>query len=363
MTGTGNGLAVRNGAAPAQQPSAALELRSGQTMWTKDQHAALVAMGIPREASSAELGVFLHQCQRTGLDPFSKQIYLIYRQSYENGRTVNKPTTQVGIDGFRVIRDRIARRDGVAVEYDETYWYSPDGQVHDMWLWDEPPAACKFTVLVDGRRFPAKLRFNEYAQRKKDGALNKMWTEKPAHMIEKCAEAEALRRAFPNDMAGVMLEDAAPLPEDMPAPAPQRVTAEQARARTQTVTATVETVTTDVPPAQAAATPEAAGSASPVAGAGGTPRGQQKASTGQVGLIQRQFERLHMGGDNQRDARLRVVSRLAGRAVESSKDLTPDEARKVRDTLEGLPDGEWTEDSLLGELAMADDPREDGEQA
>jgi phage recombination protein Bet len=231
MTGTGNAIATRpNGGMAAHQPSAALELRPGQAMWTKDQHAALVAMGIPRQASSAELGVFLHQCQRTGLDPFSKQIYLIYRPAFEEGKNIMKPTTQVGIDGFRVIRDRIARRDGLRVEYEDTTWYGSDGTPCDVWLWDEPPAACKVTVVVDGRRFPAVLRFSEYAQKKKGGELNKMWTEKPAHMIEKCCEADALRKAFPNDMAGVILEDAAPLADDAPPP-PPRVTSEQARAR------------------------------------------------------------------------------------------------------------------------------------
>lgn len=332
MSGTANGLAVRQGSAPAQQQSAALELRSGQTMWTKDQHAALVAMGIPREASSAELGVFLHQCQRTGLDPFSKQIYLIYRPGYENNRPVMKPTTQVGIDGFRVIRDRIARRDGLSVEYADTLWYTADGTACDVWLWDEPPAACKFTVLVDGRRFPATLRFGEYVQRKKDGAVNKMWTEKAAHMIEKCAEADALRRAFPNDMAGVMLEDSAPLPEDVPEPQRQRVSAEQARARApQPVTAVV--VTEDVPPAsgQPATPTPAAASETPAEPAGGT-RPPQPASSGQVGMIRKKFAALYPGeeADEDRYRRLARTAQLAGTDyLATTKELTADEAARV----------------------------------
>jgi phage recombination protein Bet len=225
-------LATRSSAPQraAAQQSAALALRAGQTMWDKNQHAALVAMGIPKEASSAELGVFLHQCQRTGLDPFARQIYLIYRPSNENGKFVSKPTTQTGIDGYRLIRDRIAKRDGVRVEYEDTVWYTADGQALGVWLWDEPPAACTVAIKVDGRRFSSTLRFNEYCQRKKDGNLNKMWTEKPAHMIEKCCEADVLRRAFPQDLSGLLLEDVAPLAEDAP-PAPQRATAEQIRTR------------------------------------------------------------------------------------------------------------------------------------
>lgn len=255
MTGTGNGLAVRD--------TAALELRAGQTMWTRDQHAALVAMGIPAKATSAELGVFLHQCQRLRLDPFTKQIYLIYRKTKDGDKWVEKPTTQIGIDGFRVTRDRIAREQGLRVEYADTVWYAADGQAYDVWLWDYEPAACKFTVLVDGRRFPAVLRFNEYCQRNRDGERTGRWRDGFAHQIEKCAEADALRRAFPNDLSGVILEDAAPLsdpdaPDRLPSDRP-RVSAAQARERgPQRVTATVEAVTPDPSPAADAASPSAA---------------------------------------------------------------------------------------------------------
>lgn len=132
------------------------------------------------------------------------------------------------------------------------------------------------------------------------------------------------------------------------------------RAAAHTVTATV---IPDVPPAAPeppVSGPAAAPPSAEVAAAGGT-RPPQRASTGQVGLIQRQFERLGLGGEDKRGNRVRVVSRLAGRPLASSKELTSGEAVKVKDTLEGLPDGEWTEDSIIAELAMADDPRGDGE--
>ena len=349
MTGTASTVAVRNGNLPAQgAPGAALDLRSGQSMWTKDQHAALVAMGIPREATSAELGVFLHQCQRTGLDPFSKQIYLIYRQAFENGKYVSKPTTQVGIDGFRVIRDRIAKREGLRVEYEETVWYSADGQACDVWLWDEPPAACKVVVVVDGRRFPSVLRFGEYCQRKKDGALNKMWSEKAAHMIEKCAEADSLRKAFPNDMAGVMLEDSAPPAEDAP-PAAQRprVTPDQARERRpQTVTAVAATVTTD------AASGSAPPSAPEAAPAPAEPSEEMKAARkGAHAQAKRVF------GDD-REARLlwagRIIRAESDGDVKSFDFLTLNELHEVRDALAKV----GTVDELAEFLATGTVPSE-----
>lgn len=188
--------------------TAALAIRPGQEMWTDKQKAALGVLGI-REASNADLAVFMHYCQKTGLDPFSRQIYLIKRREKVGDQWVDKWTIQVGIDGFRVVRDRVAERLGVTVEYEDTIWFDRNGGEHKIWLLDEPPAGCKVTVLKDGRPFPAVLRFGSYAARK-NGELTGQWKNQPDHMIEKCAEAFALRRAFPNDLSGVYLEDEMP---------------------------------------------------------------------------------------------------------------------------------------------------------
>ena len=343
MTGTTD-IAVRPGRRPSQaQPSAALELHSGQTMWTKDQHAALVAMGIPREASSAELGVFLHQCQRTGLDPFSRQIYLIYRKTYENGREINKPTMQVGIDGYRLIRDRIAKRDSLRVEYEPTVWYDHDGQAHEAWLWDEPPAGCRVAITVDGRRYSSVLRFSEYAQKKKDGTLNKMWSEKPAHMIEKCCEADVLRRAFPHDLSGIALEDEVPAPDPDAAPAPQRVTAERIRQERQPVTVPATVEPEDVPPAETApGSPPSGQRSADGTSAGGGERPPSLASSGQADMIRQRAEKFgYSASPDDQAAWLRIVARLARVAeIASEKRLTQDQARQVLRQLDSCKDAQ-----------------------
>ena len=201
--------------------AAALAIRPGQDMWTEKQRAALGALGI-RNATNADLAVFLQYAQKTGLDPFSRQIYMICRREKQGNDWVDKQTIQVGIDGFRVIRDRIARRDSIEVGYEDTVWYDDAGGRHDIWLRDEPPAGCTVVVLKNGRRYPGTLRFREYVQTK-DGKPVGKWRDAPAHQIEKCCEAFALRRAFPNDLASIMLEDEQPLPPpDAPAVIRQR---------------------------------------------------------------------------------------------------------------------------------------------
>ena len=77
-----------------QYQPAALAIRPDQEFWDDKQRAALQALGI-KEASNADLAVFMHYCQKTGLDPFSKQIYLMGRRTKENDQWVTKQTIQV----------------------------------------------------------------------------------------------------------------------------------------------------------------------------------------------------------------------------------------------------------------------------
>ncbi len=41
--------------------------------------------------------------------------------------------------------------------------------------------------------------------KKKDGSPNKMWKQRPYGQIGKCAEAAALRRAFPEEIGMIIL--------------------------------------------------------------------------------------------------------------------------------------------------------------
>jgi phage recombination protein Bet len=175
-----------------------LAIRDDQEEFDSRQVAALKHIGMSN-AGQGDLAVFFHQCKRTGLDPFARQIYMIARQG--------KQTIQTGIDGFRLIARRSTDRTGGTLGYEDTQWADPNGQWHDVWLWDTPPAAAKVTVVRNGARFPAIARFMEYAGRKRDGQLNQMWATKPALMLEKCAEALALRKAFPQDLSGLYTSD------------------------------------------------------------------------------------------------------------------------------------------------------------
>ncbi|WP_051814531.1 phage recombination protein Bet [Streptomyces iakyrus] len=178
-----------------------LAIRPDQTDWTPQQGAVLRQSGIDNEVTAEELSAFLHLCQRTRLDPFSRQIYLIGRWDNRQRRKVYTP--QTSIDGYRVIGHRVVAEQGGDLGYEDTLWCDANGQWRDVWLLDEPPAAAKVTVIRNGQRFPAVALFREYVQTNKDDKPIGLWGKMPAGQLAKCAEALALRKAFPHDLAGV----------------------------------------------------------------------------------------------------------------------------------------------------------------
>jgi phage recombination protein Bet len=204
-----------------------LAIQPGQELFTDKQKAALAVLGI-RDASNADLAVFMHYCQKTQLDPFSRQIYYIKRRENVNGQMADKWTIQVGIDGFRVIRDRAAQREGVTVDYEDTIWYDTDGGEHNVWLSADPPAACRVVLIkhtpTGDLRYPGVLRTAAYMAMK-DGRPVSQWKTQPDHMIEKCCEAFANRRGFPHDLADVYIEEETAAARHVQPPPQRRVTA------------------------------------------------------------------------------------------------------------------------------------------
>jgi phage recombination protein Bet len=162
---------------------------SSLALWTPEQ-TQLISTTIAPGCTGDELRLFAYACQRTGLDPFSKQIYAIKRGG--------KMTIQAGIDGLRSIAERTGQLDG-----SETMWCGEDGRWTDVWLGSKPPAAAKTTIWRKGAGHPftGVARFADY------NAGQGLWPKMGATMIAKCSEALALRKAFPADLSGVYSTD------------------------------------------------------------------------------------------------------------------------------------------------------------
>lgn len=184
-----------------------LSLNESQTKFTSEQLDVLRSMGVDG-ASDGELALFFNYAQKTGLDPFSNQIYMIGRKSKVNNEFVTKYTIQVGIDGLRTIAHRTADRRHMTISEGEQLWCDAKGEWHDVWIMNIPPVAAKYTIYCNDSKFTGIALYNEYAGTRMDyktgkKVLTQMWETKSAHMLMKCAEALALRKAFPMETAGL----------------------------------------------------------------------------------------------------------------------------------------------------------------
>lgn len=153
----------------------------------------LLKSTICRGSTDHEFELFLHACKRTGLDPFMRQIYAVKR--WDSGLKRETMAIQVGIDGFRSIADKTGHyAPGKETEYE----YDKEGR-----LFAATAYVKKQTKDGTWHEISCKAFWSEYVAKTKDGQPTSMWASKGHIMLGKCAEALALRKAFPYELSGI----------------------------------------------------------------------------------------------------------------------------------------------------------------
>ncbi len=175
------------------------EKRALVPRWSKAQ-LELLKRTVAKGTTDDEFSLFQYACKRTGLDPFIKQIYAIKRWDSQSNSYVMG--IQTGIDGYRLIADRTGQYAG---SDEPIYTLDPNETWH--------PFEAKVTVwkmVADERRaFTGVVRWSEYVQTK-DGHPIGRWKDMPFNQLAKCAEAQALRKAFPADLSGIYTHEEMP---------------------------------------------------------------------------------------------------------------------------------------------------------
>lgn len=165
-----------------------------------DEQKELIKNTVAKGATDDELKLFLYTAKRLGLDPITRQIHFVKRKQWDNETRQYKEvgTIQTGIDGYRVAAARTDEHAGT----DDAIFIEQG----------ELPKSASVTVyrLKKGERyaFTATAMWNEYAAvNNKTNELMGLWKKMPRTMLAKCAEALALRKGFPEVLAGTYTKE------------------------------------------------------------------------------------------------------------------------------------------------------------
>lgn len=166
---------------------------------TEDQLINILRNSLYPGAQTDSIKMVLGYCQASGLDPMQKPVHIV--PIYDSKLKAMRDVVMPGIGLYRTQMSRTGECAGVTEpEFGEDKTEKLGGVEITY------PLSCKVIVkriLPNGQiaEYAATERWKEnYAMKggaEKSVAPNAMWTKRPYAQLAKCAEAQALRKAFP----------------------------------------------------------------------------------------------------------------------------------------------------------------------
>lgn len=196
----------------------------------QDKDLELIRDTYCKGATPDEFSLFVQTANRLGLSPVGRQVFAIKRWDSNLRREVMQP--MVSIDGLRLVAERSGKYAGQT----QPMWCGEDGVWKDVWVKSTPPSAAKVGVLRHDFKDPlyAIAVYSSYCQRNKEGNPMALWGKMPELMLSKCAEALALRKAFPQELSGVYSPDEMGVEEEQQPEKPRQVAHQDAKLELET---------------------------------------------------------------------------------------------------------------------------------
>jgi len=175
----------------------------------RDEQKALLKRTVAKGTTDDEFALFLWVAKKHKLDPMTRQLHCVKRWS--SALNIEVMAIQIGIDGYRSMAARYADYGGID---EPEYQYKPDGTLE----------LARVRVWKKGFDHPTVgiAIWDEYKpDLTKPAAF--MWKKMPKAQLAKCAEALALRKAYP-DLADIYTDDEMQQADDNHAPSGREMT-------------------------------------------------------------------------------------------------------------------------------------------
>lgn len=157
-------------------------------------------------ARTESILLVIDYCKARGLDPMKKPAHIVPME-VRDAKSGDYQWQDVVLPGIYELRTT-AQRTGEYMGHSKPE-YGPDIEFKSV----KAPEYCSFTVYRWNQKaqmkgeYPVTVYFTETVGLKKGGAVNSRWSKAPRQMLTKCAEAAALREAFPDELGGQMTHE------------------------------------------------------------------------------------------------------------------------------------------------------------